>query len=416
MNRRLFTQLLAAGVAGASGPVRIGFVGVGGRGTGLLRTLLDIPGVTVPALCDINEANLARAQDIVGKTGSKRPEGYSSGPEDFRRLVARDDLDAVINATPWELHTPVSVAAMKAGKYAGTEVPAATTLEQCWELVNTSEKTGVPCMMLENVCYFRNALLVLNLVRQGLLGEILHCEGGYQHEVRRLLVTPAGDLTWRGLVAARRDGNHYPTHPIGPIAWWMDINRGDRFTYLTSMSTVSRGINEYARKKLGPDHPLAKRSIALGNTNTSLIKTANGHTVTLYYDVQSPRPYDLIFRVQGTEGIYSGTLNKIYIEGRSPKVDTWEDADPYYQKYEHPLWKSLGETATNYGHGGADYITLFQFVEAVRNRAQPPIDVYDSATWSAIFPLSEASVASGSAPQQFPDFTRGRWKTQKPVV
>src|SRR5512139_1332084 len=165
MNRRLFTQLLAAGVAGASGPVRIGIVGVGGRGTGLLHTLLDIPGVTVPALCDINEANLARAQNIVGKTGSERPEGYSSGPEDFRRLVARDDLDAVINATPWELHASVSVAAMKAGKYAGTEVPAATTLEQCWELVNTSEKTGIPCMMLENVCYFRNVLLVLNLVR-----------------------------------------------------------------------------------------------------------------------------------------------------------------------------------------------------------------------------------------------------------
>jgi predicted dehydrogenase len=401
-------------------PVSVGFIGTGNRGTSLLRTMLSLPGLEVPAVCDINEANLARAQGLVEKTGRKRPEGYSSGVEDYLRLLNRQDLHAVIIATPWELHTPMAVAAMKAGKYAGVEVPAALRVEECWELVNTSEKTGVPCMMLENVCYFRNVLMVLNMIRQGLLGELLHSEVGYQHFVRGSQFTKDGDLTWRGTYAASKDGNQYPTHPIGPAGWWMNINRGDRFTYLNSMSSNSRGPHVFATGKFGAGHASAKRTFAQGDVNTTLIKTENGLTVTLYYNTQSPRPYDLILRVQGTGGIYSGTLDKVFVDGRSPAgrngEPAWEDAAGYYERYEHPLWKRLSTVAASSGHGGGDYITLHEFVRAVREKTATPIDVYDSATWSVITPLSVQSVASRSAPIDFPDFTRGKWRTAKPVT
>ena len=425
-NRREFlgASLLAAqGRAPLARPVRLGFVGVGSRGTSLLRTTLRFP-VEVPAVCDINEEALDRAAGLVEKAGQKRPESYGRGIDDWKRLVARDDLDAVINAAPWELHAPMCIGTMRAGKYAATEVPAAVTLEQCWEMVDTSEQTGMPCMILENVCYFRNVLLVLNMIRQGLFGELTHCEGGYQHDVRSAFVggenrPHPGEITWRGMHAVRKNGNLYPTHPIGPIGWWLDINRGDRFDYLTSMSSVSLGMNHYVAKRYGADHPNAKRTYALGDVNTSLIRTVRGRTVTLYHDTTSPRPYDLILRVQGTEGIYSGTLDKFYLEsssaGRGPDRQTWEDPAPYYAKYEHPLWRDLATSAQGQGHGGADYIEIHEFLKAVRNRTQTPIDVYDTAVWSSMYPLTVQSVASRSQPVEVPDFTRGKWKTRKPV-
>jgi predicted dehydrogenase len=407
---------------GAEKPVRMGLVGVGNRGTGLVKILLDVPGVEIPAICDINEEHLQNAQAIVEKTGRKRPEGYASGPEDYRRLVIREDLDAVITATPWELHTPIAVAAMKAGKYAATEVPAAITVEQCWELVNTSEQTGMPCMMLENDCFGRGALMALNLVEQRVLGELIHCEGGYDHDIRAGLLRD-GQLSWRGMHALRRNANLYPTHPIGPIAWWTGINRGDRFTYLTSMSSKARGLSHYAATHFGADNIYANRQFAGGDVNTSLIMTEKGVTVTLNHDTQLPRPYSdsgdtkiplMVQRLQGTDGIFFGSLEKIYIDGRSP-LHKWEDTAPYYEQYEHFLWKALGEAARSSSHGGEDYVELHQFVRAVRNKIQTPVDVYDAATWSVIVPLSEQSVASKSAAVDFPDFTRGKWKTPRPL-
>lgn len=395
--------------------IRVGVVGVGDRGTGTVKTLMDIPGVEITAICDINEENLARSIKNVVDKGRKRPEGYSRGPRDFERMCDRSNLDAVLTATPWEWHTPIAVAAMKAGKYAATEVPAAVTLDECWQLVETSEKTGKPCMMLENVCYFRNVMMVLAMIRQNMLGELLHCEAGYQHDVRFVKFDDKGNLRWRGKHSVTRNGNLYPTHPIGPIAWWLDINRGDRFAYLVSMSTKSRGLNYEITRKFGANHPNAKLQYALGDVNTTLIRTHNGLTVTLYHDTQTPRPYDLIFRVQGTEGIYSATLNKIYLEGKSPQKDQWEDIAEYDKKYEHPMWKDLGETAKSYGHGGGDYIELHQFIKAVRNRTQTPQDVYDAATWSVISALTEQSVANKSMPVDFPDFTHGKWMTNPPI-
>jgi predicted dehydrogenase len=411
---------MSGSLAGAGKPVKIGMVGVGNRGTGIVKILLEVPGVDIPAICDINEEHLEKAQTIVEKTGRKRPEGYSSGPEDYRRLVGREDLDAVMTATPWELHTPVAVAAMKSGKYAATEVPAAITIEQCWDLVNTSEQTGMPCMMLENDCFGRGALMALNLVEQGVLGEIVHCEGGYDHDLRAELLRN-GQLSWRGMHAFRRNANLYPTHPIGPIAWWCGINRGDRFTHLTSMSSKSRGLSHYAAKHFGPDNIYAKRQFADGDVNTSLIMTEKGVTVTLNHDTQLPRPYSdsgdtkiplMVQRLQGTEGIFFGSLEKIYIDGRSPE-HKWEDTGPYYEEYDHFLWKALGEAARSSSHGGEDYVELHQFVRAVRNKIQTPVDVYDAATWSVIIPLSEQSVGSKSAAVDFPDFTRGKWKNAR---
>jgi predicted dehydrogenase len=413
----------AAPLESAGRTVRVGMVGVGNRGTSLLQTLLAIEGVEIRALCDLHPGNLARAQDIVQKKTEKRPDGYAAGPEDFRRMVVRDDLDAVMTATPWKWHTPVAVAAMEAKKYAATEVPAAVSVEDCWRLVNTSEATGMPFMMLENVCYFRDMLMVLNMVRSGLLGEMLCCEGGYQHDCRASAFDAKGEFgessmsglqLWSTIDTAQRNGNLYPTHPIGPIAQYLNIDHGDRFTHLVSMSTKSRGLNLWVKEKYGSDHPNARRNFAQGDINTTMIKTHNGCTVTLYYDSQSPRPYDLGFRVQGTKGIYSKTLDSIYVEGRSPR-DAWETIEHYRDQYEHPLWKKFGRAAQGHGHGGADYITLERFIRAVRSRTAPEQDVYDAATWSVISPLSEMSVARGSAPVEFPDFTRGKWSSRAPV-
>lgn len=398
-------------------PVRVGFVGVGGRGTHLLRTALQLPGVEVPAVCDLIEAHAARAQDIVEQATGDRPEAYTKNERDFENLAARDDLDAVIGATSWEWHTPVMVAAMRAGKYGGTEVPAGLTVDECWQLVRTSKETGMPCMMLENVCYFQNVLTLLRMVREGVFGELLHAEAGYQHDCRYLLFTGDGKLTWRGEHCAAKNGNLYPTHPIGPIAQWFNINRGDRFTRLVSMSAPASGIKLYAQAKFGADHPMAQREYALGDVNTCLIQTANGRTVTLYFDMCTPRPYDLIFRLQGTKGIHMGWQNdRVYLEGVSPKAHEYEPFAPYLDKYAHPLWEHLkAEAARAGGHGGADYITIHEFVKAVRNRTQPPQDVYDAATWSVIFPLSIQSVANDNAMVDFPDFTQGKWKTNAPL-
>ena len=393
--------------------VRVGIVGVGNRGTALLRALLQLPYVDVTAVCDLVEKKTAQAQVLVKKARGAKPVAYSKGERDFENLVLREDLDAVICATPWRWHTPVAVAAMRAGKYSATEVPAAITLDECWELVHTSEETGMPCMMLENVCYFENTLALLRMVREGVFGELLHAEAGYQHDCRFLSFSD-GKLTWRGEYSATLDGNLYPTHPIGPIAQWFNINRGDRFTRLVSMSTKSRGVKNQAISNYGPEHPLAKRDYALGDVNTCLIETANGLTVTLYFDMCTPRPYDLIFRLQGTKGMHMH--DQVYLEGISPKTHAYEPFDPYKEQYAHPLWTELEEESGKHGgHGGSDYITVYEFINAVRHRTQTPQDVYDAATWSAIVPLSIASVAQKSTTLDFPDFTKGKWKTRKPV-
>ena len=426
LNRRSFlkTSLTAGaafaviGVTGAEKPktVRLGVIGTGARGTGLMQTLHLFPGVEFVAVCDLVRERATNAARLAEQKSGRLPEVYAGSESAWDRLVQRDDLDTVLIATPWNWHARMAVAAMRAGKYPGVEVPAAWTLKECWELVRTSELTGIPCMMLENVCYFRNVMAVLRMVREGLFGKLLHFEGGYQHDCRFIAFTPDGKLTWRGEHLARFNGNLYPTHPIGPAAQWMSIGRGDRFVSLTSVSTPALGMKEYAAQKFGRDHELARCDYAAGDINTTVLQTAQGWTVTLYFTITTPRPYDSILRLQGSKGIYSGTTNSIYLDTPAKSAEEWEAFTPYQQKYEHPMWQALGvEAEKSGGHGGAEYLMFHDFLKSVRAKTAAPQDVYDAADWSAIVPLSIASVAKGGKPVEFPDFTRGRWKQRAPL-
>jgi predicted dehydrogenase len=426
--RRQFVKLgaaLSAGVAGAAAsqtfaaqtpPIRLGIVGVGNRGTSLLHVLLGMEGIAMPAVCDVNLANLQRAQAAVEKMGRSRPEGYARDEQDFRRMLARDDLDGVIIATPWNWHTPMAVAAMRAGKYVGVEVPAALTIEECWELVDTAERTGVPCMMLENWSFRRDNLAVLNMIRAGLLGEVVHAHCAYSHNcVMGTFFDGAGDPRWMGEFLIKRNAAQYPTHALGPILSWLGINCGDAFASLTATATGQFGITSQLRKKFGPDHPGVRRSYRQGDIVTAVIRTQRGKTVVVNNDMQLPRPYDNRWLVQGTEGIYSEAHNAVYLEGRSPRNGEWEPFGPYQERYEHAWWTAFKGSAAASTHGGTDYLELDQFVRAVRARSQTPIDVYDSVTMSAVVGLSERSITQGGAPVAFPDFTRGRWATRKPM-
>lgn len=394
--------------------VKVGFVGVGGMGSAHCKNLLKIEGVEIRAVCDIIPEKVKRIQRWVKNAGFKKPRGYSRGEYDFKRMCQEEDLDLVMTATPWRWHVPVCVAAMEAGKHVATEVPAAVTLEECWQLVETAEKTKKYCMMLENCCYGKRELTVLNMVRKGLFGEIIHAEAGYLHDLRALKFSKTGEGLWRTDHSIKRDGNLYPTHGLGPVAECMDINRGNRLEYLVSMSSKARGLAAFAREHFGKDSPQARQNYKLGDVNVSLIKAANGETITLYHDCNLPRPYSRIDMVQGTKGISRGYPNQVHIEGMSPP-HRWEPLEKYFEKYEHPIWTQKGDAAKGAGHGGMDYIEDFRLIDALRKGRLPDMDVYDAATWSVVSALSETSVANRSKPVDFPDFTRGQWKTNTPI-
>lgn len=434
------TALTGAGMAmapnilfGASKPkpkegVRIGFIGTGGRGRSHLRNILMREDVIVPAICDIDPEAVKTAQDMIKKSGRKKAEVYSDNKYSYKDMLQRDDIQGVIIATPWVWHTPMSVAAMKAGKYAGVEVSAATTMAECWDLVNTYEETGVPTMIMENVCYRRDVMAVLNMVREGIFGELDHARCGYRHDLREVKFNPGvtfgpgakSEARWRTYHSLKKNADVYPTHGVGPIATMMDINRGNRFVSLISMATKARGLHDYIVKNPagGPNHPNAKIEWKLGDVVTTLIKTAKDESILVTHDTNLPRPYSLNFSVQGTGGITDfdiGDLNRIYIEGKSPEHHQWENLKPWLEKYDHPLWKKYGEYAAGSGHGGMDFFVDRAFVESVKRKVAPPIDAYDAAAWSAITPLSERSIANGGEPQDFPDFTRGKWIRNKPI-
>jgi len=394
--------------------VRIGFVGTGLQGTSHISNLLKIDRVEIKAVGDIVEWKVARIQDWIQAAGHSKPDGYSRSETDFKRMCERNDIDLIMTATPWKWHVPICIEAMKSGKHVATEIPAAVTLDECWELVETSEKTQKYCVMLENCCYSNRALLTLNLVRKRLLGEIINGCTGYLHDLREIKFNGKDEALWRTAHSITRNGNIYPTHGLGPVAEAMDINWGDRFDYLVSMSSVSRGLNLYAAEKFGSSSPQAKEKYALGDVNTSLIHTAKGRTITLFHDCSSPRPYSRIERVQGTKGIIEGYPDRVYIEGMSP-AHRWETLDKYLKEYEHPLWKSLREKARGAGHGGMDYLEDYRLIDALLKGRYPDMDVYDAAVWSSVSELSERSVANRGKPMEFPDFTRGNWKTNKPI-
>ena len=394
--------------------VRMGFVGVGGMGSAHVRNFLNIENVQIRAVCDIVPEKVARVQKWVQEAGQPEPAGYSRGETDFKRMCENEDIDLVFNVTPWRWHVPVCIAAMEAGKHAATEVPAAVTLDECWQLVETSERTRKHCVMMENCCYDRTELMILNMVRKGLLGELLHAQGGYLHDLRDLKFSSSGEGLWRTAHSIRRNGDLYPTHGLGPVAQCMNVNRGNRFDYLVSMSCSSRGLNLLAAKKFGSDSQQAKQKYALGDVVTTLIRTVNGQTIVLTHDTNTPRPYSRDILVQGTKGIVRKyPEQKIHIEGRS-EPHTWEPLENYAAEYEHPLWKAHAQKAKG-GHGGMDYIEDYRLIEALHTGTPTDMDVYDAAAWSVVSELTESSIANRGRSVDFPDFTRGKWKTNTPL-
>jgi hypothetical protein len=389
--------------------VRLGVIGAGGRGTGVLKDFLGVPHVQVNAICDLVKEKAVHAQDLVEKAGQKRPEIYTKGDHDFENLCKRDDLDFIYIATPWDWHTPMALAAMHAGKHTGVEVPAVNTIAECQQLVDASEKTRRHCMIMENCCYGFSELLVLNMVRAGLFGELLHGEGAYIHDLRKIIFANESEGLWRRIPHTKVNGNVYPTHGLGPIANYMGINRGDRFDYLVSMSSPQKGFDAYRAATVPKDSPKWKEKYVLGDMNTSLIKTVNGLTIVLQHDVCNPTPYDRVNLLRGVKGVFRDYPGRIYLDGQ-PGDDVFTNLDPYKEKFEHRLWKEFGKMAEDKGHGGMDYLMVARLVECFRQGIAPDIDVYDAASWSAPSELSQKSVANGSAPQKFPDFTRGQWK------
>jgi len=395
--------------------VRVGFVGVGGMGSAHVQNYLNIEGVEVKAICDVVPAKVERAQKWVVEAGQPKPAGYSNGPEDFRRMCETEDLDLVMTATPWEWHVPVCLAAMKNGKHAATEVPAAMSLDDCWALVETAEKLKKHCQMMENCCYDRIELMTLNLVRKGVLGEVLHAEAGYLHDLRGVKFSNEGEGLWRRAWAQKLNGNLYPTHGLGPVAQCLNVNRGDAFDYLVSMSSPVRGLHEYAVATFGADSPQAKERYVLGDVNTSLIKTKLGKTIILIHDTNLPRPYTRINLVQGTKGLAHKWPDRIYIEGKAAKPHQWDDFEKFAAEFEHPLWKAIASKGEGRGHGGMDYIEDYRLIQSLRRGEPLDQDVYDAAAWSAVVGASAQSVTGKGKPVAIPDFTRGKWKTNPPL-
>ena len=390
---------------------RIAIVGTGLRGRSTLGELLGVGGVKITALCDIVPEKVEKAKAMMRKAGHDyEPAVYTGGERDFEKLCARDDVDFVYTATPWRWHVPVAMSAMTHGKHVGTEVPVAFTIEDSWKLVDTSEKTRRHCMMMENCCYGYNELLVLQMVRAGVFGQLKHGGAAYNHDLRSILFETRDEGLWRREAHQKRNGNLYPTHGLGPVAWYLGINHGDRFDYMVSMSTPEFGLTKWREDHVPKDDSRWKEKYVTGDLNSSLIKTVQGRTIRLEHNVSSPRPYSRINSIEGTNGLFEDYPARIYIEGHG-KNDAWTTIDEYKTQYEHPWWKEQGERARTGGHGGMDFIMAWRLVTCLRDGLVPDMNVYDAAAWSAPGPLSEKSVASGSAPVRIPDFTRGRWRT-----
>ena len=434
LDRRTFIGASGAGIAGAvaavsasrqvlgqqaalTRPIRLGFIGIGGRGSYHLDIALGIEGVEIPAICDIKPAALYQAKRWVEEAGHPTPRLYGKTPTDFERLCAEEDLDAVICCTSWEWHNPVSLAAMRNDKNCVNEVPAVLTVEEAWELIETHEKTG----KWSTLGFKSPNSSITNMIYHGLLGDIVHCEGGYVHDLRMVKFDP-NEEPWRLQHSVDRNGNLYPDHPSCQMIPVMDVNHGDRFDYMVSMSSSAVMLNRYAEMMYGAKHPYASAKMNQGDTNISLLRTVNGKMYTLNFDTNTPHPRG-ITRIQGTKGVLmsgQGVGSKIYLDGISPESHQWEDAAKYREEYEHPLRKEYVAPARREirGHGGGDRgtpISWHRLILALREGRVSDFDVYDSATSSAISPLSEKSVAEKSAAVDFPDFTRGKWKDRLPV-
>lgn len=417
--------------------VRIAFIAVGLRGQTHVYNMAKRDDVEVVAFADPDPYMIERSQEILKKFGKPKAKVYGNGEYDYRNLLKDKSIDAVFISSPWKWHHPQAIEAMKAGKIVGLEVGGAYTVEECWDYVNVSEETGIPLMALENVCYRRDIMAILNMVRKGMFGELVHCQGGYQHDLRPVLFNSGtngkngdglkfgpeafSEAKWRTENHLHRDGDLYPTHGLGPIHTMIDINRGNRLLRLSTFSSKARGLHHYIVNKGGENHPNAKLKWKKGDVTTTQIQCENGETIILKHDVSGQRPYNLGFRVQGTDGLWQdigwGEFGQgfIYFEKLMNYSDRWDSPQKWMEENDHPMWKKYEAKAEGAGHGGMDYFLDNTFVECIKRNKPFPLDVYDLATWYAITPLSEKSVAENGAVQEIPDFTKGKWKTNKNI-
>ncbi|MBE0376660.1 Gfo/Idh/MocA family protein [Pseudoalteromonas prydzensis] len=399
--------------------VRVGFIGVGQRGFGHVKHMSHIAGTEIKAICDTHNEVLEQSAKYLTDKGLVKPALYTGSDNAYQEMLNRDDIDIVIISTPWAWHAPMAIDTMNSGKHAFVEVPLALTVEEMWQIVDTAERTQKNCMMMENVNYGRDELMVLNMVRQGVFGELLHGEAAYIHELRwQMKEIEHKTGSWRTAWHAKRDGNLYPTHGLGPVSQYMNINRGDRFDFLTSMSSPALGRSAYAKKEFPADHQRNQLNYIAGDMNTTLIKTVKGRSIMVQHDTTTPRPYSRHNLIQGTNGVFAGFPNRIALEnGGSKSFHEWDyEMADWYKKYDHPLWLKMGEEAQrNGGHGGMDFLMFWRMIYCLRNGEALDQDVYDGAAWSVISPLSAESVSNRSASIDIPDFTRGAWQSAKPL-
>lgn len=394
--------------------VRVAFIGLGMRGSGAVYRYTFLDGVEVKALCDLNADYVKSAQETLAGKHLPAADEYT-GQEDWKKICERDDIDLVYICTDWLNHTPMAVYAMEHGKHVAVEVPAAMSIDECWQLVNTAEKTRRHCMMLENCCYDFFEMATLNMAQQGVFGEVIHGEGAYIHDLRSLNFYPSENGGYQGMWRLKYNeehtGNPYPTHGLGPICQILNIHRGDKMNYLVSMSTKEVGMTEYAKNTFGKDSKEAKQTYKLGDMNTTLIQTEKGKTILIQHDVTSPRPYDRKHVVSGTKGF----AQKYPVEGIALEPNAHEflnkvQMDSIMALYEHPITKEVGEKARKVGgHGGMDFIMDYRLVYCLQKGLPLDQDVYDAAEWSCLTELTEISVNNGGAPVEIPDFTRGAW-------
>ncbi|MEE1006143.1 MAG: Gfo/Idh/MocA family oxidoreductase [Acutalibacteraceae bacterium] len=393
--------------------VKIGVIGLGGRGYNMMKWVfmpMKDEGVDIVAVCDVISARAEKAADAVSESGAKKPFVTT----DYNELLSLEGLDAVYIAVSWEAHVEIAVAAMKAGVYVGLEAGGAYSLDDCYKLVHTYEETGTELMFMENCCYGKRELMALNMARQGVFGEIMHCNGAYCHDLRKEVTEGLENGHYRLRNYIYRNCENYPTHEIGPIAKLLNINNGNRFLTLSSFSSRAKGMHEYTVKTKGEDHPLAKVDFSQGDVVTTVITCAGGQTVCITLETCLPRGYSRRFEVHGTRGMYMEDNDSIFIDGNEEHQKNefnwkpmWGNAEKFEEEYLHPLWKS--GKIENDAHGGIDHLTVYAFINAVKTGAHAPIDVYDAATYMSISVLSEDSIALGGAPVAIPDFTAGRW-------
>lgn len=391
--------------------LRLGIIGCGKRGKSLIRDVfVNIDKVRVAGLCDVYEDKMDEVGEIVNAKHSYVPEKFS----DWKALIDSDTVDTIVVTASWETHIDPAIYAMKKGKAVAIEVGGAYSVEECWELVRAYEETKTPFMMLENCCYGKRELMVTNMVEKGFFGEIVHCEGAYAHDLRNEISFGKENRHYRLRNYLNRNCENYPTHELGPIAKLLKINRGNRMVSLTSTASKAAGLKEYIKENKSDDEFLMNATFSQGDIITTVIKCANGETITLTLDTTLPRYYSRNFTVRGTKGMYEERTDSVFEDkAHEDKHFTWKEefgnAEKYEEEYQHPIWKDYLEAGIVGGHDGMDWLVDNAFVDAVINGTECPIDVYDAASWMVISVLSEQSILKGGAPVEIPDFTRGEW-------